>query len=187
MFQEGESHYLKGLILVLCYAVISVCFFVIRRRSAGICYVMYFLLQYVGSTTRQQSRVVIWHLIVWSIAGRLIIYIRVRVCVCVGGTDGVHHLDVIVQQITNRQTAEAETYVHAPNIYMESVQYVLATEYSCTLLYYCLHKRRGSSTVASTGGGDETICLLEEAADRSRTGRRSMHGSSLFRLTDDRG
>lgn len=45
--QEGESHYLKGLILVLCYAVISVCFFVIRRRSAG-------------------------------------------------GTDGVHHLDVIV-------------------------------------------------------------------------------------------
>uniref|UniRef100_A0A0D3GBL9 Vacuolar cation/proton exchanger n=1 Tax=Oryza barthii TaxID=65489 RepID=A0A0D3GBL9_9ORYZ len=33
--QEGESHYLKGLILVLCYAVISVCFFVIRRRSAG--------------------------------------------------------------------------------------------------------------------------------------------------------
>lgn len=47
---------------------------------------------------------------------------------------------------------------------MESVQYVLATEYSCTLLYYCLHKRRGSSTVASTGGGDETICLLEEAS-----------------------
>uniref|UniRef100_A0A0D9WKJ7 Sodium/calcium exchanger membrane region domain-containing protein n=1 Tax=Leersia perrieri TaxID=77586 RepID=A0A0D9WKJ7_9ORYZ len=34
--QEGESHYLKGLLLLLCYAVISVCFFVIRRPSAGV-------------------------------------------------------------------------------------------------------------------------------------------------------
>ncbi|KAF0927886.1 hypothetical protein E2562_036805 [Oryza meyeriana var. granulata] len=31
--QEGESHYLKGLLLLLCYAVIGVCFFVIRRRA----------------------------------------------------------------------------------------------------------------------------------------------------------
>ncbi|XP_006655659.1 vacuolar cation/proton exchanger 1b-like [Oryza brachyantha] len=31
--QDGESHYLKGLVLILCYAVISVCFFVIRRRA----------------------------------------------------------------------------------------------------------------------------------------------------------
>uniref|UniRef100_A0A453CVY7 Vacuolar cation/proton exchanger n=2 Tax=Aegilops tauschii subsp. strangulata TaxID=200361 RepID=A0A453CVY7_AEGTS len=32
--QDGSSHYLKGLLLLLCYAVIGVCFFVLRRRSA---------------------------------------------------------------------------------------------------------------------------------------------------------
>uniref|UniRef100_A0A453CW10 Vacuolar cation/proton exchanger n=1 Tax=Aegilops tauschii subsp. strangulata TaxID=200361 RepID=A0A453CW10_AEGTS len=31
--QDGSSHYLKGLLLLLCYAVIGVCFFVLRRRS----------------------------------------------------------------------------------------------------------------------------------------------------------
>ncbi|KQJ84334.1 vacuolar cation/proton exchanger 1b [Brachypodium distachyon] len=32
--QDGSSHYLKGLLLLLCYAVVGVCFFVLRRRSS---------------------------------------------------------------------------------------------------------------------------------------------------------
>ncbi|KAL6618647.1 hypothetical protein ACP70R_033786 [Stipagrostis hirtigluma subsp. patula] len=33
--QDGSSHYLKGLLLLFCYIVIGVCFFVLRRRGNG--------------------------------------------------------------------------------------------------------------------------------------------------------
>ncbi|CAL4909883.1 unnamed protein product [Urochloa decumbens] len=33
--QDGSSHYLKGLILLFCYIVIAICFFVLRRRGSG--------------------------------------------------------------------------------------------------------------------------------------------------------
>ncbi|CAL4902450.1 unnamed protein product [Urochloa decumbens] len=33
--QDGSSHYLKGLILLLCYIVIAICFFVLRQRGSG--------------------------------------------------------------------------------------------------------------------------------------------------------
>ncbi|KAJ1264397.1 hypothetical protein BS78_09G260100 [Paspalum vaginatum] len=33
--QDGSSHYLKGLLLLLCYVVIAVCFFVLRRHGNG--------------------------------------------------------------------------------------------------------------------------------------------------------
>ncbi|CAN6336589.1 unnamed protein product [Urochloa humidicola] len=33
--QDESSHYLKGLILLFCYIVIAICFFVLRRRGSG--------------------------------------------------------------------------------------------------------------------------------------------------------
>jgi len=33
--QDGSSHYLKGLLLLFCYVVIAVCFFVLRQRANG--------------------------------------------------------------------------------------------------------------------------------------------------------
>ncbi|KAG0519551.1 hypothetical protein BDA96_09G273200 [Sorghum bicolor] len=33
--QDGSSHYLKGLLLLFCYIVIAVCFFVLRQRGNG--------------------------------------------------------------------------------------------------------------------------------------------------------
>ncbi|TVT99035.1 hypothetical protein EJB05_55665 [Eragrostis curvula] len=33
--QDGSSHYLKGLLLLFCYIVIGICFFVLRRRGSG--------------------------------------------------------------------------------------------------------------------------------------------------------
>ncbi|XP_062232344.1 vacuolar cation/proton exchanger 1b-like [Phragmites australis] len=33
--QDGSSHYLKGLLLLFCYVVMAVCFFVLRRRGNG--------------------------------------------------------------------------------------------------------------------------------------------------------
>ncbi|KAK8457073.1 hypothetical protein SEVIR_3G122500v4 [Setaria viridis] len=33
--QDGSSHYLKGLLLLFCYIVIGICFFVLRQRGSG--------------------------------------------------------------------------------------------------------------------------------------------------------
>ncbi|RLN30785.1 vacuolar cation/proton exchanger 1b-like [Panicum miliaceum] len=33
--QDGSSHYLKGLLLLFCYVVIAICFFVLRQRGNG--------------------------------------------------------------------------------------------------------------------------------------------------------